>query len=87
MAHSNQARKRIRQNEKARMRNKARLSEMKSMIKRFEAAVASGDKATVAELLPIVSKKIDKAGKTSVMHKNTAARRKSRMARIAAAVK
>lgn len=87
MAHSNQARKRIRQNEKARLRNKSRSSEMRTMIKRLEAAVAAGDKATAAALLPGVCKKIDKAAKTNVLHKNTAARRKSKMARLIAAAK
>lgn len=87
MAHSNQARKRIRQNEKARVRNKARSSEMRTLIKRLEAAVAAGDKAGAAALLPGVCKKIDKAAKTNVLHKNTASRRKSKMARLIAATK
>jgi small subunit ribosomal protein S20 len=82
MAHSKQARKRIRQNETRRLRNKARSSEVKTLMKRLEAAVAKGDKEAATALLPLVCKKIDKAAKTHVIHKNTASRKKSLVARM-----
>lgn len=84
MAHSKQARKRIRQNETRRLRNKARSSEVKTLMKRLQTAVETGDKAGAAALLPLVCKKIDKAAKTHVIHKNTAARKKSLAARMVA---
>lgn len=84
MAHSKQAQKRIRQNEKRRLRNRARSSAMKTLVKKLEAAAAAGDTAAAQALLPTVFKNIDKAAKTNVIHKNTAARKKARMAKLAA---
>ena len=84
MAHSKQARKRIRQNETRRLRNKARSSEVKTLIKRLQDAVDKGDKAAATAMLPLVCKKIDKAAKTNVIHKNTASRKKSLAARLVA---
>ncbi len=87
MAHSKQSRKRIRQNDKRRLRNKAKSSEVKTILKRLQEVVAKGDKAAATAMLPLVCKKIDKAAKSSVMHKNTASRRKSLVARLVAAAK
>jgi small subunit ribosomal protein S20 len=87
MAHSKQSRKRIRQNAKRRTRNKAKASEVKTLMKRLQDAVAAGDKAAAAAMLPLLTKKIDKAAKSSVLHKNTAARRKSLVARAVAGSK
>lgn len=87
MAHSKQSRKRIRQNDKRRLRNKAKSSEVKTILKRLQEVVAKGDKAAATAMLPLVCKKIDKAAKSNVMHKNTAARRKSLVARLVAAAK
>ena len=66
------------------MRNKARASEVRTLMKRLREAVAKGDKAAATAMLPIVCKKIDKAAKTHVLHKNTASRRKSLVARMVA---
>lgn len=87
MAHSKQARKRIRQNEKRRLRNKAQSSEVKTLLKRLQDVVSKGDKAAATAMLPLVCKKIDKAAKTAVFHKNTASRKKSLVTRMVAAVK
>lgn len=67
--------KRNRQNEKARQRNKAVRSEVKTRVKRAEAA--TGDEAR--ELARIAVKRIDQAAAKGVIHKNTAARQKSRL--------
>lgn len=67
--------KRNRQNEKARQRNKAIRSEVKTRMKRAEAA--TGDEAR--ELARIAVKRIDQAAAKGVIHKNTAARHKSRL--------
>ena len=79
MAHSLSAKKRIKQNEKRRAINKARKSEVRTRIKSFEAAVKSGDKDAAGEQLKLVTRKLDKVAATSTMHKNTAARLKSRL--------
>ncbi len=81
MAHSLSAKKRIRQNIKRRAINRARKSQVKTQIKRFEAALGSGDAAKATEQFRLVSKKLDTVASTSTMHKNTAARKKSRLAR------
>jgi small subunit ribosomal protein S20 len=85
MANIKSQMKRNRQNEKARERNKAVRSEVKTRVKHAETAAAEGaDNAAEAHRLAV--KKIDKAVKKGVLHKNTAARRKSRLAkRLAAA--
>ena len=77
MATSNQSNKRIRQTEKRRLRNKALTSAYKTHMKKLLDAVKAGDQKTVEELLSSTLSKIDKAAKRNVIHKNTAARRKS----------
>lgn len=70
--------KRNRQNEKRRLRNKAVRSELKTRTKRAVTAAASGaDDAAEAARLAV--KRIDKAAAKGVIHKNAAARRKSRL--------
>ncbi|TKJ38610.1 MAG: 30S ribosomal protein S20 [Planctomycetes bacterium B3_Pla] len=81
MAQSLQAKKRAKQNVKSRTTNRARKSRVKTQIKHFEAAVDSGDVEAVTEQLRLVTKKLDKTASTSTMHKKTASRKKSRLAR------
>jgi small subunit ribosomal protein S20 len=69
--------KRNRQNEAANERNKAVRSEIKTRTKRAEAAVESGEDAEV--LTQEAIKRIYQAAAKGVLHKNTAARRKSRL--------
>jgi small subunit ribosomal protein S20 len=69
--------KRNRQNEAANERNKAVRSEIRTRTKRAEAAVESGEDAEV--LTQDAIKRIDQAAAKGVLHKNTAARRKSRL--------
>ena len=72
--------KRNRQNEKRRQRNKAVRSEVKTRVKRaVEAAEAGAEHA--ADAGRIAMKRIDKAAAKGVIHKNEAARRKSRLAK------
>ncbi|MHC4227579.1 MAG: 30S ribosomal protein S20 [Planctomycetota bacterium] len=81
MAQSLQAKKRAKQNVKSRTTNRARKSRVKTQIKHFEAAVDSGDVDAATEQLRLVTKKLDKTASTSTMHKKTASRKKSRLAR------
>jgi small subunit ribosomal protein S20 len=81
VAQSLQAKKRAKQNVKSRTTNRARKSRVKTQIKHFEAAVDSGDVDAATEQLRLVTKKLDKTASTSTMHKKTASRKKSRLAR------
>jgi len=81
VAHSLSAKKRIRQNAKHRTLNRARKSVLKTSTKRFMTAIdeSSMEKAQVEYKL--LAKKLDQAACTSTMHKNTASRVKSRLAK------
>lgn len=69
------------------MINRARKSRIKTLIKRFEAALTSGDVKAASEQYKLVVKKLDKTAATSTMHKKTAARKKSRLAKKLNAIK
>lgn len=87
MAHSLSAKKRVRQNAKRKMTNRSRKAQIKTQIKRFETALASGDAKAASEQYKIIVKKLDKTAATSTMHKKTAARKKSRLAKRLNALK
>jgi small subunit ribosomal protein S20 len=69
--------KRNKTNEKARLRNKAVKSELKTAIRRTREAVAAGDAEKAAEAARLATKKLDKAVSKGVIHKNQAANKKS----------
>ncbi len=73
--------KRIKTNEKARQRNVAVKSALKTSVRRFRSAADSGDAAAAATALQTASKALDKAASKGVIHKNQAANRKSGMAK------
>lgn len=73
-------------NEKARLRNKAVKSELKTVVRSFREAAEAGDKNAVTAALQLASKKLDKAVSKGVIHENQAANRKSAMAKAAAAL-
>ncbi len=81
MAHSLSAKKRVRQNEKSRTTNRARKSQVKTQIKHFDEVLATGDVEAAKEQYRLVAQKLDKTASTSTMHKKTAARKKSRLAK------
>ena len=83
MANIKSQMKRNRQNEQRRVRNKSVRSEVKTRMKRFEAAVASGDSEATAAALSLAVKKLDKAAAKGVIHKNKAANHKSALMRRA----
>ena len=72
--------KRNRQNEAARVRNKAVKSELKTAVRHFREAADAGDTQTATTLLRSASRLLDKAASKGVIHKNQAANRKSAMA-------
>ena len=78
--------KRNKQNEKARERNKAVKSSLKTAVRKFREAAETGDKEAATTLGRDASKKLDKAVSKGVIHKNQAANRKSAIAKKAAAL-
>ena len=68
-------------NEKRRLRNKAVKSSLKTAVRSFREAAASGDKDATVAALRTASKKLDKAVSKGVIHKNQAANRKSAIAK------
>ena len=74
--------KRIKTAEKARMRNKAVRSELKTCVKKVQAAVAAGDTEAAQAAVRLTYKKLDKAAAKGIIHKNQAANRKSGVAKL-----
>ncbi len=87
MAHSNQARKRARQNDKARLRNKSKLTSVKSSLKAVFAAVEAGDKAKASAVATKACQIIDKAAEANVIHAHKASRHKGQVMRAVSAMK
>ncbi len=80
MAHKKSAKKRIRTNEDSRMRNVARKTEIKTIIKRVVAAVQEGDQSKAQEIFKLAQAKIARAAGKGVFKKQTASRKISRLA-------
>ena len=76
--------KRNRQNEKARLRNKAVKSELKTSVRKFRQAADTGDVDAATAAMRAACRSLDKAASKGVIHKNQAANRKSAIARRAA---
>ncbi|MDE2881034.1 MAG: 30S ribosomal protein S20 [Acidobacteriota bacterium] len=84
MAHSKSAKKRVRQNEEQRLRNRHHRSRLRTAIKNLRAAVAAGDKDASQEQLPRAIALLDRMAGRRVIHRNAAARTKSRLSRLVA---
>ena len=82
MPNTSSSKKRLRQNEKLRIRNRAVKSNMRSQIRSFREAVKAGDNEQAQSAFRVAQKKIDQAASESLIHKNTAARTKSRMIKL-----
>lgn len=80
MANSKQARKRARQSAERNAHNSALRSRLRTAIKSVRKAIAGGDKTAAAETLKKAQGIIDSVADKKVVHKNTAARNKSRLA-------
>lgn len=80
MANIKSAKKRIKVIETKTLRNKMVKSKLKTLIKKFEASVAAGDKAAANEQLKVVTSELSKAAAKGILHKNTASRKISRLA-------
>lgn len=83
MANTKSAMKRIRQNEKRRLRNRAVRSQLRTAVKTARAAQGDGQREVVLDAIRL----LDKAVTKGVVHRNTAARKKSALARRLAAAR
>jgi small subunit ribosomal protein S20 len=72
--------KRIKTNEKARLRNKAVKSSLRTAVRRFREAADSGDGEQAVEAMRRASRQLDKAVNKGIIHPNQAANKKSAMA-------
>ena len=78
--------KRNKTDEKARTRNRAVKSELKTLVRSTREAIAKGDKSAAEASLKVTSKKLDKAVSKGVIHENQAANRKSAIAKQVSAL-
>jgi small subunit ribosomal protein S20 len=81
VAHSVSARKRIRQNVKRQERNRSRKTRIKTEVHKLDTAVHAGNKTAAAAQLKTTSRVVDKVAAAGTIHRNKAARLKSRLAK------
>ncbi|WP_043500506.1 30S ribosomal protein S20 [Georgenia sp. SUBG003] len=86
MANIKSQKKRILTNEKARLRNKAVKSELKTHVRKVREALTAGDKDAATIALKTAGRKLDKAASKGVIHANQAANRKSKLAKQVSAL-
>ena len=80
MPHHKSAEKRLRQTEKRTVINRARLSRVRTFVKKVETAIETGDKAVAQSAFQVAQPELHRATTKGVMHKNTVARKLSRLA-------
>ena len=78
--------KRIKTNEKARLRNKSVKSSLRTAVRRFREAADAGERDQALSALQHASRQLDKAASKGVIHANQAANKKSAMAQRASAL-
>ncbi len=86
MANTPQAKKRIRRNERRAEVNGARVGRIRTFVKKAEAALASGDKAAATAAMSAMRPELARGVAKGVVHKNTAARKFSRLTKRLAAL-
>jgi small subunit ribosomal protein S20 len=86
MANTPQAKKRIRRNDRRADVNRIRVSRIRTFIKQLESALAAGDKTQAAEAMKKVQPELARGVAKGVFHKNTAARKISRLTKRVAAL-
>ena len=80
MAHTDAAKKHLRQTQKRTLANKTQKSRMRTLVKKAAQAATSGDQETGRKALSDAFSALDKAVKKNIIHKNAAGRKKSRLA-------
>jgi small subunit ribosomal protein S20 len=86
MANTPQAEKRIRRNERRAAVNKARLSRIRTQVKKVESAILAGDKAGAQAALQAAQPELMRGVARGVLHKNTASRKISRLTKRVSAL-
>ncbi|HEX8585162.1 MAG TPA: 30S ribosomal protein S20 [Allosphingosinicella sp.] len=86
MANTPQAKKRIRRNDRRAAINRARVSRIRTYVKQVEAALEAGDKATALAAITKVQPELARGVAKGIVHKNTAARKFSRLTKRIAAL-
>ena len=86
MANTPQAKKRIRRNNNRAEINGARVSRIRSFVKKVELAIVGGDKKAAAEALKAAQPELARGVARGVLHKNTASRKLSRLSKRVAAL-
>ena len=86
MANTPQAKKRIRRNERRAEVHTARMSRIRTHLKKGESAVAEGDKKAASDALQAAQPELARGVSRGVIHKNTAARKMSRLSKRVAAL-
>ncbi|MGE4429153.1 MAG: 30S ribosomal protein S20 [Sphingobium sp.] len=86
MANTPQAKKRIRRNERRTAINGARISRIRTLVKKVESAIAAGDKSAASSALQVVQPELARGVARGVLHKNTAARKFSRLTKAVGAL-
>lgn len=81
MASHESALKKYRQDQKRRLRNRRHRSKLRTQVKKLRKTIESGDPKSSAAILPATLAVVDRSVKHGVLHKNAAARTKSRLAR------
>ena len=81
MAHHQSAKKRIRRNARRAMINRTHLSRVRTFVKKVETAIGSGDKSAATEAFKVAQPELHRGVRTGVLHRNTAARKLSRLSR------
>ena len=81
MANTPQAKKRIRRNARRAEINGARVSRLRSFLKRVELAIAGGDKTAAADALKAAQPELARGVSRGVLHRNTASRKMSRLSK------
>ena len=80
MPHHRSAEKRLRQTEKRTAVNRSRLSRVRTFVKKVETAIATGDKEAAQSAFQVAQPEMHRATTKGVLHKNTVARKLSRLA-------
>ncbi len=87
MPNSLSAAKRLKQSKERRDLNRARTSEIRTLLRKVREACAAGEVATAEEQFQLAARKLDRAGARRLMHTNKAARTKSRLQKLIKAAK
>ena len=82
MPHTKSAKKNLRKSEKNRIRNRTTKRNVRTHLKRFDAALEEGPIEKLQEEYNLAAKKLDKAAAKRVIHPNLAARKKAQLAKV-----